>query len=408
MIHRLSKYFYAAILLGSSQLAFAACNVTINPGTDIAGAVNTAASGATICLNAGSYPAFNASIKKTSMTTITPTPGVDRSQVSIPSVNVGSSQNLAFVGMTIGGGRVSVPDGAAALHIQFRNNMFNSGALDIFTPQNVNQDTLIDGNTFANVRSGATEGRLGVRGYDNTTTNGVVISNNVFSGSGPSDGVQVIGNAYGTVIGPGNEFKGIKQSGCGSVHCDPIQFYGARSTKITGNYFHDNSTGLMLGVMDNITIEENVFVTDGEYPTQVVMFVCDNKNNVIRHNTFANGASVRFQPDGCGSNVYEKVESNILTGGLVVDSGLSVGTAAVSSNLAPQTIVGTSNKVGSPTYVGGSKPTTRSGYQLTSSSAGYKSATDGRDIGATSFGGSTSPSPSPSPGLSAPTNLSVK
>jgi parallel beta-helix repeat protein len=393
--HHLKKVLCTLILLGSSQV-FAACDVTLSSGASISNAVAAAPGGATICLNAGSYPSFNSSISKSSTTTVTAASGLDRSQVTISSVNVGSSQNLAFVGMTIGGASVSVPGGTAALHIQFRNNAF-TGPLDIYTPQNVNQDTLIDGNTFINVKSGVTEGRVGVRGYDNTTANGVVISNNVISGSGPSDGVQVVGNAYGTVIGPGNEFKNIKQSGCGTVHCDPIQFYGARSTRITGNYFHNNSTGLMLGVMDNITIDNNVFMTDGEYADQIVIFACGDKKNVIKHNTLANGSNIHFISDGCGSNVYETVYDNIITGTVHADSGLSMGTAKVGYNLTANSLAGTNNIPGKPTYTGGTSPTTWGGYQLTATSAGIKAASNGTDIGANSFGTI----------LAAPSNLKV-
>lgn len=406
--YHFKKIILFSILLGASQVSFAACNQTLNSGTNIANAVSSAASGTTICLNAGSYPAFNASINKTSLTTVTAAPGLSKSQVTIASVNVGSSQNLAFVGMTIGGADVSVPGGAASLHIQFKNNAF-TGPLNIYTPQNINQDTLIDGNTFANVRSGATEGRLGVRGWNNNTVNGVKISNNVFSGSGPSDGIQVTGSPYGTVIGPGNEFVGIKQSGCGAVHCDPIQFYGSNHSTITGNYFHNNSTGLMIGSLNSETITNNVFVTDGEYPDQIVLFVCGNKNNVIEHNTFANGANVRFVNDGCGSNVYEKVYNNIVTGSVRADSGLSMSTATVGYNLTPGSLAGTNNLVGRPTYTGGSAPSSWTGYQLTSSSLGYKSASNGTDRGTGVFGPvSTTATTTTTASLPAPTNLRVQ
>jgi hypothetical protein len=234
-----------------------------------------------------------------------------------------------------------------------------------------------------------------VRGYNNTATNGVVISNNVFSGSGPSDGVQIIGGAYGTVIGPGNEFKNIKESGCGTIHCDPIQFYGASNTRITGNYFHNNSTGLMLGSINNITIDNNVLMTDGEYPDQIVIFVCGDKANAIRHNTLANGASIRLQNDGCGSNVYETVYDNIVTGSVHADSGLSMATAKVGYNLTPGSLSGTNNIVGKPTYIGGASPATWAGYQLTTTSAGAKAASDGKDIGTNYYGPGTVAPPPP-------------
>jgi hypothetical protein len=379
MNRNLRKILYASALLGTAQVSFAACDATLNSGANVASAVSSAAAGATICLNAGSYPAFNASINKSSMTTVTAAPGLDRSKVTIASVAVGSSQNLAFVGMTIGGGSVSVPGGAAALHIQFRNNAF-TGPLNIFTPQNVNQDTLIDGNTFANIGQGATEGRLGVRGYNNNTKNGVVISNNVFSGSGPSDGIQVIGGAFGTVIGPKNEFFGIKQSGCGSVHCDPIQFYGATNSVITGNYFHGNSTGLMINGGDGpVTITNNVFQTDGEYPDQIVR--AGTNGDVITHNTFANGANMRFG-DSLGTVSGATIRNNIITGRINLQYGQTLsGLGTVDHNLISGSAIGSGGIQGLPTYTGGTNPTTMAGYQLTTNSLGYKAGSDGTDMG---------------------------
>lgn len=398
----LRELILSVILLGAFKLSLAACSQTLSAGANIANAVSAAASGSTICLNAGSYPAFNASIVKSSLTTITAAPGLSQSQVTISSVNVGSSQNLAFVGMTIGPGVsvVSVPGGTAAMHIRFRNNKF-TGPLCIYTPQNLNQDTLIDGNSFSNVGQGCNEGRLGVRGYNNNTTNGVVISNNVFSGSGPSDGIQIIGTAYGTVIGPGNEFYGIKQSGCGAVHCDPIQFYGASHTTITGNYFHGNSTGIMTPDSNGTpsTITNNIFVTDGEYPDQIV---CGGGNgDVITHNTFANGARIRFggNQSGCRNEV---VRDNIITGGFYFSMGALSTVGTVDHNLIGNAAIGTGGIQGLPTYVGGSRPATWAGYQLASNSRGYRAASDGRDMGTTFFGPTTT-----STSLVAPTNLRV-
>lgn len=399
------KLVLSVILLGIFKLSLAACTQTLSSGANVASAVSAAASGSTICLNAGSYPAFNASIAKSSLTTITATPGVSPSQVTISSVDVGSSQNLAFVGMTIGTGTsvVSVPGGAAAVHIQFRNNRF-TGPLCIYTPQNVNQDTLIDGNSFNNVGQSCTEGRLGVRGYNNTTTNGVVISNNVFSGSGPSDGIQINGSAYGTVIGPGNEFYGIKQSGCGTVHCDPIQFYGATRTTITGNYFHGNSTGIMTpdGNGTPSTITNNIFVTDGEYPDQIV---CGGGNgDVITHNTFANGARIRFGANA-GACTGQLVRDNIITGGFYLVGQTLSNAGTVDHNLVGNATIGTGGIQGLPTYSGGgSSPAAWTGYQLTSSSLGYRAASDGRDMGTTVFGPTSTSTPTT---LVVPTNLRV-
>ena len=60
---------------------------------------------------------------------------------------------------------------------------------------------------------------------------GVSITNNHFGNGGCSDGIQIIGNAYGVGVGPGNEFSGVRQNGY-SNHIDSIQLYGSRHTQI--------------------------------------------------------------------------------------------------------------------------------------------------------------------------------
>ena len=57
----------------------------------------------------------------------------------------------------------------------------------------------------------------------------------VLAAAATTDGVQIIGNAYGVQVGPGNEFTGLAQTTSGA-HTDPIQLYGSSHTLITGNY----------------------------------------------------------------------------------------------------------------------------------------------------------------------------
>ena len=45
----------SVILLGLSQVSFAACDQTLSPGANVASAVSNAANGTTICLNNGNY-----------------------------------------------------------------------------------------------------------------------------------------------------------------------------------------------------------------------------------------------------------------------------------------------------------------------------------------------------------------
>ena len=161
-----------------------------------------------------------------------------------------------------------------------------------------------------------------VRGFCDTAPVGVTISNNRFGGGGESDGVQLTGDVYGVQIGPGNEFTGLKQQSGFTAHVDPIQFYGERHTLVTGNYFHGNSTGIMAGdLIDDATIVNNVFVTDGEYPDQIV--IGGGTEDAVRHNTFAGGASVRLGAVNVSPSVGETVTDNVLTGGIRLTDGQS-------------------------------------------------------------------------------------
>ena len=345
---------------------------------------NNAVGGDTILLAPGNYSFAGGS--KSSMVTIKPdsAAGGTQSNVVFGTLNLASSQNIRFQGLTIGGTTVGGYS-TTALHIHFIGNRF-TGPLCINTPSDVNQDTLVDGNTFINIPQGCTEGRIGVTGTNrsHSVINGVVISNNLIQGSGPSDGVQIIGGAYGTIIGPGNEFVGIKQSGCGAVHCDPIQFYGARKTTVTGNYFHGNSTGIMSPDCNGtqLTLTNNVFVTDGEYADQVVQG--GSSGDVFSHNTFAGGARIWLgNPNSCsgGLNSSGTITDNIVTGGIRLTNGQTLSGFNVGYNLIPGGGTGTGTISGSPTYVGGSSPATFAGYALASNSLGRGAASDGKDIG---------------------------
>ncbi len=119
------------------------------------------------------------------------------------------------------------------------------------------------------------------------------MSNSYFAGSaGCSDGIFVLGDPNSVQIGPGNEFTGITQQGCGG-HVDPIQLYGGATTIITGNYFHDNSTGVMSPDGDDgYVITNNVFHTNG-YPWQVAMGGALDASLLITRSSAATWRSAR-------------------------------------------------------------------------------------------------------------------
>ncbi|HET6508251.1 MAG TPA: right-handed parallel beta-helix repeat-containing protein [Baekduia sp.] len=326
-----------------------------------------AKSGDVIHLAAGDYGTFRGG-SKSGPVTITGTGAT-------LSASLGASQNLILDGLTI---RDMSTNGARNLVVQ--NSTF-TGATVIQTPTSApNANIVIDHNTFSNIDvcSSCYEGRLAVRGYQNTQPVGVTISNNLFGPGGDSDGIQIVGDAYGVQIGPGNEFRGLAQ--VSTAHTDAIQLYGSSHTLITGNWMHDNATGIMApDGSDHEIITNNVISTTG-YPWPIVMG--NAVGNTVTHNTLpGSGGAVEVDKsnDGTASS-GNVVTDNVLASVVSASGGKPQGTT-VDYNLISGGTQGSHDVKGKPTYVGGSAPTTWAGFALTSSSAGAGQASDGLAMG---------------------------
>jgi hypothetical protein len=360
------------------------CTTTIAAGANVATALSAMASGGTLCLGAGSYAAVDATFTKTAMTFVRPSAGVAATAVNIAGVDVNNSQYVTFQDMTIAGATVSTGS-LSSLHITFSGIIFTNPVC-INNPTNINQDTLITFSTFIGVGVGCNEGRVGVNGNNisHSVASGIVISYNVFGPGGCSDGVQITGGARGVQV-LYNEFVGLKQASCSPVHLDPIQFYGAPAPIITGNYFHGNSTGIMSPDCNgsNGVYTNNVFVTDGEYPDQIVQ--SGSNAGTYNHNTFNNGARIRLgNPNACGLATNVTLTNNIISAGLSLTNGQTTATFTVNFNHG---IGGTNPIAGTPTYTGGTTPSTWAGFLLTALSPGKAAGSDGFDIGALYYGG---------------------
>jgi len=355
------------------------CTQTISSG--LASAIQSAAAGSTICLNAGSYGSLSlSSVSKTSDVTVQPVSGAN---VIIGQLTLSRVDHLRFTGvggsMRIGGLDLDGPDGSNwSHHLTFDHATWTSGAT--VRTRGSNQALLFDSNVFDNLPTALYEGRLSIRGYDNTAAVGVTISNSHFGG-GCSDGVALVGGVNGVQIGPGNEFTGITQSGCDPVHADPIGCNWSSNALITGNYFHDNgsgSGGILCGDDDDVhTVTNNVFVCTCIYPWSV--FAGGGDNWTIRHNTFAGDGSVRFEFFDGDTPSGNLVRDNVFTtaDGISTD-GSNYGTNDHNLNAGKP---GTANITGTPIFVGGARPTTYSGYRLASGSPGKGAASDGTDMG---------------------------
>jgi hypothetical protein len=228
------------------------------------------------------------------------------------------------------------------------------------------------------------EGRLEIIANPPTgLPSGVVISRNHFGAAGESDGIQ--NGAKGVVIGPGNVFEGIVQ-GNYQRHVDAIQLYGASYTTIVGNYFFDDDVHIMApDGGENEVITDNVFV-GGSYRPAVQLG--SHINDTFAHNTVIN---VDVQ-------INKKVERSTKSANVVVRDNIMVNAsfntydgARVQSctgcvfdhNLFSSSgdVMGTAAVVGTPIFVGGTRPTTRAGYLLKVGSPGYQAASDGTDMG---------------------------
>lgn len=353
------------------------CTQTISSG--LSSAIQNAAAGSTICLNTASYGNVSLTdVSKVSDVLVQPSSGAT---VTIGFLSWNNVDHVHFSGlggtMRVGGMDLD-PSSGNSTNDTWDHITWTSG-VTFYTRGNGN-NLVLDSSVLDNLPVPGYEGRVTVRGFSNSAAVGVTISNNHFAG-GCSDGVQVIGDANGVQIGPGNEFTNIHQSGCDPVHVDPIQFYGAVNTQVIGNYFHDNGDGSGgLGSFDGdspATVRNNVFVCTCAYPPQLT--AGSARNWLIEHNVMAGGGDIVVRENnGAGAVSGNTLRDNVFLGGggYSVDSGFGSASYSLNGGLS-----GTGNINGTPVFVGGSNPTTWAGYVLAANSPGYHAGHDGSSMG---------------------------
>ena len=358
-------------------------------------ALNSAAGGAVICVNNGTTGAITLTAKTyPSVVTVQPALGAN---VTIAGVTLNTVKNLRFTGvgssdgttatMTIQGNDIDESSGCSS-NLSFDHITYTSGVL--VAPKYAcshDLNLLWDHDRFDTLGQKTYEGRFNVQAYDTgpASPNGITISNSHFAGDGPStsncsDGIDALGGAYGTTIGPGNEFTNLPENTC-SAHVDPIQFYGGTATLVTGNWFHDNGDGSG-GIMspdgdDGYTVTNNLFDQTGVYAYAVDVEGCTGctvTHNVIRNaNVFA-GVSNAGSPT---TNLT--IRDNVFQNGGIGSEGTATYTATY--NLNPGK-TGTGNTTGTPIYQ--TTPTTGYyHYQLAPTCPGYNTASDNKSMGIT-------------------------
>ena len=326
---------------------------------------NGAKGGDVIALAAGNYGSFQGGSKGATVT-LQPEPGAAVTM----SVSFGTADHIKIDGFTLVGAELDNAHDIALVNCKFTDQLLIYAKV---TSANI----LIDHDTFdgISVCTNCYEGRVQIIG--DATPSGVTVSNSHFGSGGDSDGLQI--GADGVQVGPGNEFDHIIQVNY-TRHIDPLQFYGETHTFVTGNYFHDNSTGIMSpdgGKGERI--ENNVFdMSASGYAACACSHI---PGLVVRHNTVI-GASFRiddtnnYQPGQPATTAT--VTDNLIEGGL---SPLYYGTLVDDYNMIDSG-KGSHDLAWAPHFTGGTHPNTRAGFRLVPGTAGTLKASDGTNISA--------------------------
>jgi hypothetical protein len=272
----------------------------------------------------------------------------------------------------------------------FSYNAMSTDGVDITQNAMSNANIQINHNRFVGFKSAGESDRLNIdtRSASNCP-DGVVVSYNLISG-GESDGIDITDGTCGTQI-LHNEITGIVEDNCNGIHCDAIQDDGGgMRTVISGNYFHGNSDGILQddGNTGPDIITNNVFdnttyrCTEGMYGDGTVFdhntFDCEvnigqdhnsekTTNVTFTNNVFGPSSNAQFSyaPTYAQFGSFKTLDYNLHPSGAY--SGPPNGTHDI---------------IGSPTYVGGSEPSTYAGWALAAKSLGVGKASDGTNMGA--------------------------
>lgn len=344
------------------------CELEATPSS-FAAQVSAAVAGQTVCLASGSYGTWKGTAKAI---TVTAASGASPTM----TVNFGSGDS----GFTLSGmGGMSGDITTGAHDITISDSAFTD-TLDINGVANAN--ILLDHDSFndQNMNSTCTNepARLHLS-YGSTTPSGVTVENSEFVDppgglSNPKDGIQT---GVGMVI-KNNLFENILDSGCN--HNDSIQGVGARGVVAEGNFFINDADGFVdFDDPTNDTITDNASTRIENYGGATVVLYGD-LNSTVEHNTSDNGLSMLLSyKTGAGYRGSSKgtvIRNNV---GPVSADDPNDHPASVTHNLYSGASSPDIN--GSPTFAGGSSPTTWSGFELAPGSPGYDAATDGSSVG---------------------------
>jgi hypothetical protein len=392
--HKIQLVAFVLGLFGCLQSA-SACDLNATT-TNFSSQLAAAQSGQTVCLASGNYGTFAGVQKSSPGVTITTQSGATATMVLHFLQASPVAAWLILDGLTIAGGDISGP----ANNITVKNSTFTD-KLNLRQYSNpctncsaMNNNNIVFDNDLFNMAanpSGANgyEGRINLIGGNDATGAGITIKNSKFT-SGCADGIQVLSGGRGVTIGPNNEFFNLKQGSCGP-HVDSIQFVGSDSPgpTITSNYFHDDETGIAAyDDLNSGTITNNVVV---RVTNDQIDGTGMDSISIIEHNTVVGGSigcGYTHEGNACFATFRNNITPTFSVGGTNIGGSTGTNPTYFDYNLCTSGsctgfggITGFHNLSGTPTFVGGTNPSSYSGYALSAGSLGHGAGSDGKDIG---------------------------
>lgn len=376
--------YVAPIVVPAATTSDIVCSRFATTAT-FAAQVAAASAGETICLATGDYGTWTGTSKAI---TIAAQPG----QNPVMTLNLGATA----ANFTIDGGHTEI---SASTNGMVRQSSFTSSGIKLRSIDTVNGVTNITikrcwfgPDTFAGayVSLGGTNMNFVIdrcRFYQlnggeeailcNASNQSITIKNCLFHDF-DADGVRLAGS--GTTI-QDCEFLTVNPHGDGSLHTDCIQVFGDDNCTVQRCYFKDfeQAFGAFDG-MSSCTIQDNAFdSTPYSSPAHWLSCYADNPGSTINHNTLYDGSIICTSKAG-GAVSIGFYRNNICDSISLTDGPVTGAPSQNTNNMFPSG-ASSPNINGTPTYVGGSHPTTWQGFKLANGSAGQAAGNDGLDVG---------------------------
>jgi hypothetical protein len=315
------------------------CTQTLTSGANLSTALSSAAGGAVICLDSGSYSVNVTKANKSSMVTVKPAAG------AAPTLGysmLNQATNLRFQELKFTGGIEAL---GPASHIQLVGNEFvgpfgfHANGQEQSNGTEVT-DVLIDGNNMHNLDYTGNQGTA--NGYGITASNGAsrfTITDNTIK-SPASDYIQFA--SPNTVLIDRNTFLGPSLLGSHQDHQDLVQIFGGgKNVTFTNNVARNTETQESLlfqeGAFTNVVIENNLFDHDSRgYTCQLYQ----SAGMIFRNNTVVGShwgclfRDLASSSAGSGYQIDHNIFTNTAEGSDISTEGRAGGWGAYDYNVS--------------------------------------------------------------------------